>query len=249
MKPEAYRSLLDTEERHWWFRARRRIVMDVLEARLGPAAAGSPPRTLLDVGAGGGALSERLGRFGRIVAVERAPEAMQRLCQREGLAAVAGRLPSLPFRSGTFDLVTAFDVLEHIEDDVAAVCELARVLRHGGHFLGTVPAHPSLWSGHDEVHGHFRRYRPGELESRLEGAGFRVEFATPFQTLLLPAFVTQRWLSRLAAGPPAPPSRPPSLVNAILEAVFAVERRWVGRGWRLPVGSSHLVYARLVSGT
>lgn len=222
--------------------------MDVLEARVGPNAVGSPPRTLLDVGAGGGALSQMLGRFGGVVAVESSPEAMRRLRQRKGLTAVEARLPSLPFRSGTFDFATAFDVLEHIEDDVAAVGELARVLRHGGHFLGTVPAHPSLWSGHDEVHAHFRRYRPGELESRLEAAGFHVEFATPFQTLLLPAFVTHRWLSRLVSKPPAPPSRPPSALNALLETVFASERRWVRRGWRLPVGSSHLVYARLVSG-
>ncbi len=248
MKPEAYRSLLETEERHWWFRARRRIVMDVLGAHLTVADPGAPPRTLLDVGAGGGGLSEAMERFGRVVAVESSTAAMERLRRRRRLKSVSAHLPSLPFRSASFDVATAFDVLEHVEDDEAAVRELARVLRDGGTFLGTVPAHPSLWGGHDELHAHFRRYRPGELESRLEAAGFSIEFATPFQTLLLAPLVAQRWLSRLARRTPSPPSTPPAPLNAVLEAIFASERHWVGRRWRLPVGSSHLVYARKTSG-
>lgn len=247
MKQEAYRSLLETEETHWWFRARQRIVLDVLGARLGTAAPGAAPRTLVDLGAGGGGLSEALGRFGRVVAVEGSPEAMQRLRRRTTVQAVSARLPTLPFPPASFDIATAFDVLEHVEDDLGAIHEVARVLREGGVFLATVPAHPALWGGHDEIHGHFRRYRPGELESRMEAVGFRIEFATPFQTLLLPALVAQRWLSRMVSGSPSVPSTPPRPINSVLEGIFASERRWIGRGYRLPVGSSHLVFARKAS--
>jgi len=247
VKPEAYRSLLETEERHWWFRGRRRIVLDVLGARLARAACGSARPRLLDVGAGGGGLSAALARFGRVVAVESSAEAMVQLRRRAAVTAVSASVLTLPFASGTFDVATALDVLEHVEDDVAAVREIARSLRGGGVFLATVPAHPALWGGHDEIHGHFRRYRPGELESRLESVGFRIEFATPFQTLLLAPLVAQRWLSRMVSASPSAPSTPPPPINSVLEAIFSCERRWVGRGRRLPMGSSHLVYARKAS--
>lgn len=239
MRPDLYDSLADTEETHWWFQARKSIILALLDNEL---LGDNHGLSILDVGAGTGMLAEVLTRFGTVTALEAAPEALAHLERREGITIVRGILPNEHLPRAAYDLVTVFDVLEHIEDDRSAMSDLAEVLRPGGRLLLTVPAHPWLWSSHDEIHHHFRRYRPGEVEDLARTSGLEVRFSSPFQTLLFPLILAERLVRRLR------PSEehtevPPRLVNWIARGVFSFERHWIARRIRAPIGSSHIVLA------
>ena len=177
-----------------------------------------------------------------MTALEAAPEALKHLQRRKDLAIVRGILPNPDLPRGAYDLVTAFDVLEHIEDDRSAMVDMADVLRPGGLLLLTVPAHPRLWSDHDEMHHHFRRYRPGEVEDLARGSGLEVRFSSPFQTLLFPLILAERLVRRVRPSE-APPEVPPRPVNWIAHRMFSLERHWIARRLRAPIGSSHIVLA------
>ena len=247
MRADIFDIIAAVEERHWWFQARKRIILSLLERelpRLAPGRAGE--RRILDVGAGGGMLASAMTQLGQVTAMEGAPEALAHLVRRVGLTVVPGFLPSPDLSPESFDLVTSFDVLEHIEDDRAALHEIRQVLKPGGVLMVTVPAHPWMWSAHDEAGHHFRRYRPREIEKRVAGAGFSILFSSPFQTLLFPLQVAER-VARRWLGPPPEGEElrmPPRWVNRIGYQVFAFERHWIGRRRHAPIGSSQLVLAQ-----
>ncbi len=166
-----------------------------------------------------------------------------------GLGDIAeGTLPDgIPFDGRTFDLIAALDVLEHVGSDRAAVQALGARLRPGGLLIATVPAFRFLWSGHDAIHHHRRRYRRVELSALVREAGLEPLVLTYFNMLLFPPIAALRLLARLfgrAGGDDALPGR---LLNRVLEAVFGLERHVVGR-IPLPFGVSLLVIARRPDG-
>lgn len=174
-----------------------------------------------------------------------------------GLEFAARRVPSaqfyqmdaghIPFRDH-FDVIGAFDVLEHIIDDEAVIEEVGKALRPGGGFLMSVPQHPALWSPQDEHAHHVRRYTSRELRRKLEAAGFEVIRATSFVSLLLPMMFASRLRmrrNRAAVGFDAIDElRQPRAVNIALEAVMTIERGLIRRGSSFPAGGSLLVVAR-----
>jgi SAM-dependent methyltransferase len=186
-------------------------------------------------------------RFGTVEGLETAPEARALARERLGPgfllheAPLPGGLPA----GATYDVVTAFDVLEHLEDVGPALAALRAALRPGGFLLCTVPAFPFLWSAHDEAHHHFRRYRDGLLRGQLQQAGFEVRWSSHFNAWLFPAVaavrLAQRVLPRRTDAPAAQSDLalpPPAPVNALLERLFASERHVLVRGGRLPFGVS-----------
>jgi SAM-dependent methyltransferase len=174
-----------------------------------------------------------------------------------GLSFAARRVPSarfyqmdarsIPFRD-EFDVIGAFDVIEHIDEDAAVIAEVAAALRPGGSFLITVPQHPALWSAQDDHAFHVRRYTATELRRKLETAGFEVIWMASFVSLLLPMmFASRRRLRDDQAGSEfdaIDAIRLPWAVNKVLEAVMAVERVLIRRGVSFPAGGSLLVVAR-----
>jgi SAM-dependent methyltransferase len=240
MEREIYRRMREIEHRHWWFRGRRRILAAVL-GRLGLP----PGAAILDAGCGTGGNLELLGRLGRVTGLESDAEARQVAAERNFAPVLAGSLPDdVPLADATFDLVTLLDVLEHIDDDAGALRAAARLLRPAGFLVLTVPAYACLWSRHDEVHHHKRRYTRGALRERVACTGLTVRHATYFNSWLLPLVALARGLERLRR--PAPAEQlplPPPAVNAILEHVFASERLWVARR-SLPAGVSILLVAQ-----
>src|SRR5262245_484724 len=144
------------EERHWWFVGRRKIVFDLIQRYA------LQPARILDAGCGTGYTGRELRRFGEIYAFDVAPEAVTHAAAR-GLTVKQGELTAIPYADGDFDLVTALDVLEHVENDRLALAELWRVMKTGGTLLFTVPAYHFLWSPHDEVNNHKRRYTAKEI--------------------------------------------------------------------------------------
>jgi SAM-dependent methyltransferase len=232
MREDFYAEYFRIEDQHWWFVGRRRIVLTVLDSFL-PASWEPSGARILDLGCGTGTMLGHLRRFGAVEGVE-ADERAVRFCHARGEDRV--RLldgPTLPFRDGSFDLVTALDVLEHIEDDRVTLRQVARVLRPGGTFLATVPAHPWMWGAQDEISHHFRRYTVRELEDRLVEADLHPDRLTYFNTILFPPICAIRLGRRLwkPAGEPRSDfgMTKRGRANRVLARVFASEARWLER--------------------
>lgn len=235
------RQHLELEERHWWFVARRRILLSLLKRSI----ASKSGLEILDAGCGGGATMKSLGRYGRVLGMEISPQAAE-YNREQGRRVVLGSVEEMPFPDDSFDLVLALDVIEHVSDDLGALKELFRVLRPGGSLLVTVPALRMLWSEHDVANGHYRRYTSGELGRRAKTAGLEVVDTGYFNTILFPAILAVRTLGRLRPKNGASDvSEVPKPLNSLLTAIFSLERHLVGRV-KLPLGVSALCLARKV---
>jgi SAM-dependent methyltransferase len=220
--------LTEVEDRHWWYAERRRLLRRRV-ARLRPGRA-------LDVGAAGGGNTRVLRDLGwQALALEHSAPGAGTAAAR-GLPVLRGDATSLPLADRSLDLVTALDVLEHLTDDRAAVAELHRVLRPGGHLVVTVPVDPRLWSAHDEAVGHVRRYTVPGLRQLLQGAGFEITEVRSWMVVLRPLVALRR---RRSTGSDL--DDPPWWVNRVLGAAVSLDRL-PGLG-RLP-GVSVLVCAR-----
>lgn len=244
MDEDFYEEYFRLEDRHWWFVGRRRIVLGVLAEQRLSRRDGAEPE-ILDLGCGTGTMLGHLRQFGTVRGFD-ADERAVAFCRARGEERVE-QLESdgLPLPDDSLDLVTALDVLEHIEDDRGALAEIARVLRPGGTLLATVPAYDWMWGPQDEISHHFRRYVRDELTAGIEASGLALRRATYFNTLLLPAVAAVRIAHRL---------RPPrelrsdfrftrdGFVNRALGAIFASEARLLARG-DLPAGVSILAVA------
>lgn len=232
------------EDEHWWFVGRRDLL-----CRLVQDARMSPDSPILDVGCAGGATIRRLQHDGytAVTGIDLSAEAVAR-CRQAGLADVHAMDAQRPaFPDGSFDLILASDILEHVPDEAAAVNAWYRLLRPRGVLIALVPAFMSLWSPHDEANHHHRRYRLGELQGRLEAAGFETHRASYWNFLLfLPACVV-RLVQRLwpALGRRSPDLRvPPRAANQLLSGLLEGENRLFQAGLNWPFGLSALVVAR-----
>ena len=235
MDQSLYEAHEQLEASHWWFVGRRAVVRRVLQAH----APETRPLRLLDVGAGTGGMLELLSEFGEVTAVEASDDALERARRRfPGHRVLKGALPG-PLPDETFDVVTAFDVLEHLDDPVEAVRALRARLAPQGRLVCTVPANPLLWSEHDELNHHRRRYTRALLRQHLESGGLRVEWMNHFNTLLFPAAFGVRMLHkalrRRSGEADLKPTAEP--LNGLLTRLFASEAHLVDRA-PLPFGVS-----------
>ncbi len=243
MEEQAYRQQFQLENSHWWFEGRRAVMW----ALLGRAGVRDGAR-MLDAGCGTGRNLQEFGRLGTATGIDPAPEAID-FCRQRGIEGVArGTIEHLEFADGSFDLLLATDVLEHLRDDRAALRELRRVAAPGATLLCTVPAYRWLWSGHDEEHHHFRRYTLRELRAALRAGGWRPLAESYFNTLLLPPIAAVRLLARRRRRE-AEAARPdlrltPAALNGLLAWPMRAEAALIGRGLRLPAGVSIGVVAR-----
>jgi 2-polyprenyl-3-methyl-5-hydroxy-6-metoxy-1,4-benzoquinol methylase len=231
------------ERDHWWFLGRRAIVAAVLERHLPAQAA----RTILDAGCGTGGMLPLLARFGTVRGLEPAAVAVAHCHEAfPDFVVDQGEVPDAVPADGAFDVVTAFDVIEHIADDLGAARALRAATRPGGTVVVTVPALAWLWSEHDDLNGHHRRYDRAGLAGVLERAGLEVRHLSSFNTALLPIVAAARLAQRVRPRPVTPSSdftMPGPLANRVLTSVLSAERRWVaGRG--LPIGVSLVAVAR-----
>lgn len=244
MEQSEYELMYRIETNYWWFVARRGLVTKLIAKWLKPNA----PLAILDVGCGTGANLVALQRFGSTAGCEIEAEAVT-FCERRGLQGVVQQtdLNRLPFGDTTFDLVTAFDVIEHIEEVVAMLRETARVLKPGGHLMVTVPAYKFLWSVHDDSMHHKRRYVRSLLHRHFREAGLEPVETTHFNLLLLPLIIPVRWLRDLVVKPQRTTSDfnldLPRWMNASFRFIFSSEWLWL-RFLPLPAGLSVCGLAR-----
>ena len=233
---------LDEADTHFWFVARQRLIVWALQ-RYFPEA-----RTFCDFGCGGGgvlkAIHERCSQL-KLTGADALAQGLTRARQRAPSAEfVQLDLRRIPF-DGEFDAAGIFDVLEHLDDDVAALEMLRSAIVAGGGLLITVPQHQFLWSAMDEFSHHRRRYHRRELVDKVRRAGFRIEYVTSFMTLLLPALLIARVGKRDPATlEPAAELRIGPGVNRVLSAICAIEFEAIRLGWSLPAGGSLLAVAR-----
>jgi SAM-dependent methyltransferase len=211
---------------HWWYRARRDILADYL-ARYG----GLPSEArILEIGCGTGHNLSMLARFGRVEAIEIDPAARAIASERLGRPVGDAPLPELPeVERGAYDLVAVLDVVEHIADDVAALRAMKDLLKPGGAILIAVPAHQWMWSAHDVVNHHHRRYSKTTLRRAIERAGLRANKLSYFNSLLFPLAAAARVAGKVTGRQDSDDSPPAKPLNAAFEAVFRLERHLVGR--------------------
>jgi SAM-dependent methyltransferase len=229
------------EDRHWWYRGRRTVLERAI-AGLDLPAGGEPIR-ILDAGCGSGRNMIELARHGTVTGVELSQTSVDLARARNSGEVIAGSVLDMPFADDSFELAVSLDVIEHLEDDLGALRELRRTVVPGGALLVTVPAYQWLWSGHDEINHHHRRYTRRSLKAVAEQAGWRQQRTTYFNSLLLPVAILLRILDRVNTKPTESSLDlwvPPEPLNRLLELPLTLEAGMIARGGRIPAGLSLL---------
>jgi SAM-dependent methyltransferase len=226
------------EDRHWWYRGRRTVIERVLEDLALP-----PDARILDAGCGSGRNMIELAHHGAVTGVELSQTSVDLARARGAGEVIAGSVLEMPFADASFDLAVSLDVIEHLEDDLAALRELRRTVAPGGTLLVTVPAYQWLWSGHDEINHHHRRYTRRSMRAVAEQAGWQQVRTTYFNSLLLPVAILLRILERFNTKTTESSLDlwvPPEPLNWLLERPLALEAALIGRSGRIPAGLSLL---------
>jgi SAM-dependent methyltransferase len=242
--PRLFAKLLEAEDRHFWFVSRNRVLADVLAG----LSVGDGKR-VLEIGTGTGntlKVLERACTRATVVGVDLFEEGLAIARRRTTARLVRAKIEQLPFRR-PFDLIAAFDVLEHVEDDRAALANVRQLLAPDGRLFLTVPASARLWSRFDEESHHCRRYEAAQLRERLVEAGYRIERLTFFMASLYPLVRVARLVSdrtRDGGDTVARELRVVPVANSVLTAILSLEARLLAAGVRLPVGTSLLAVAR-----
>lgn len=238
-----YERMAAHDTTHWWYRARRDILADYL-TRWGGLPADA---RILEIGCGTGHNLPMLAQFGEIDAIEIDETARAKASERLGKAVGTSPLPELVgVEPGSYDLVAVLDVIEHVEDDVAALEAIATALKPGGRILITVPAHQWMWSAHDVVNHHKRRYSKAGFAALLAKAGLQGRKLGYFNSLLFPVAVAARFAGKLMGKDDSDDSPPPKPLNTLFEGIFRLERHMVGRV-PLPPGLSLIALASVRS--
>jgi SAM-dependent methyltransferase len=248
MEEAFYEEYAQIEATHWWFEGRRTIFDAIIRSLGLPTDA-----LMLDLGCGTWANLNFVASYGRAIGLDRDAAAARYSRARTRVPVFIGDVMALPFATDAVDLVTAFDLIEHIDDDAACVAEVARVCRPGGFIMVTVPAFRWMWGPQDVISHHKRRYRSQQLLKLFTDEGLEVSRFTYINTILFPLVAAVRLLRRIV------PERSgelksdftmtrPGPINTMLGKLFGAEA-WMLRRWRLPIGVSLLCVARKPRGS
>lgn len=235
MERVIYDRMHEQESEHWWFLARRKILNTVIDRHIHlPNEA-----AILEAGCGTGGNLNMLATKGSVSAFEPDETARDLARSSSGMRVEPGALPDqIPFANASYDMIAMFDVLEHVEDDLASLKALAtRLKAPASRIILTVPALPFLWSNHDVMHHHFRRYTKTSLRSVINTAGLKVETIFYFNSLLLPPAIAARMVKKITRDTTPDEAMPPDLLNSILTSIMASERHFADR-ISLPAGLS-----------
>jgi SAM-dependent methyltransferase len=247
MQQHTYSIMHRVEETHWWFVGRRKIIESFLKhVCVGLKSKETTPESLdiLDVGCGTGANLEMLAQFGNADGVDISEEALE-FCRARGLQQVRqGAAEALPYENNSFDLVTGLDVVEHLDDDVAGLKEMRRVLRPDGRAVLFVPAFMFLWGVQDDISHHRRRYTLDGLQEVVRKAGFEIERASYVNLSFFAPIFFGRLLMRITGLRPASENNITiGALNAALGKLFGAER-FLLRHLNFPFGVSIICVAR-----
>jgi SAM-dependent methyltransferase len=238
MDSTLYDLFYELEDEHWWFQGRKELVLSLLQRHL-PC---DNPR-ILDVGCGTGGMLAGYQELGQALGVDTAEEAAH-FCHLRGLDMMLGSGTELPFADESVDVVSALDVIEHVDDDRGILAEMHRVCRRNGILLLTVPAFQFLWSNHDVLNHHKRRYVRQGIAKLLDGTGFEPLKLSYYNSFLLPAAVLRKWVLRVRNhGTESHLEYVPRPINGIFRKILELEGPVLARG-DFPVGASIICAAR-----
>jgi 2-polyprenyl-3-methyl-5-hydroxy-6-metoxy-1,4-benzoquinol methylase len=249
MESSFYEDYYRHENGHWWFRWRYELITKLVRS-----LKNKPEFRILDAGCGTGQMTKRLEALGEAVGLDSAQEAIDYARSRGVECLVRGSITAPPFADGSFDCVLALDVIEHVDDDIGILLSLYQVIKPGGHLIITVPAFDTLWSEHDEINHHKRRYRSPRLRHLIAEAGFEIDRLSYCNTTLyFPVLATRKaknlWraVSRTKPGENRPLQSDlgdyPKPVNELLFNLMRLETKLMDRV-DMPFGVSILAVAR-----
>ena len=240
MEREVFDRMAEQDQIHWWYVARRKILASLIarEAELPEDA------RILEVGCGTGHNFEMLKSFGRLDALEVDDAARNLASTRLGAPVGDAPLPDLPgVPDGHYDLVALLDVLEHVDNRAESLRSIVAKLRPNGKILITVPAYQWMWSAHDEVHHHKRRYSRAQMLGLVRAGGLEPIKASYFNAILFPLAAAVRFAKKLARIDSSDDAMPPAAINSLFRGLFSAEAGWLARH-DLPFGLSIVVIAR-----
>lgn len=243
MENKLFDEMYKVETQHWWFVARRKIIASVIEG-LGLEANSK----IMDAGCGNGDNLEFLSKYGELTAIEREEKALQKAQSRKIGQVVKGELPD-NFPSDINkenDLIVLLDVLEHIDDDAKSLSMLKNWAKDNAKLLITVPAYQFLWTRHDELHHHKRRYTVGQLKKIIENNGWKVNYISYFNSFLFPLALLDRFKEKIFPSSKGNGlSMPNSVINRLFEKIFSLEACVLGK-YSFPFGLSIIVVAEKI---
>ncbi|MDG2041721.1 MAG: class I SAM-dependent methyltransferase [Bacteroidia bacterium] len=243
MDQKFYQEYYKLEREGWWFKARLSILENYCQAIIT-----NPDMKILNVGAATGATSEMLSKYGKVTSLEYDEFCCKFLKEKTGIEAINASLTELPFENNSYDMICAFDVIEHIENDNKAVEEIYRVLKPKGKYFITVPAFQSLWSNHDVVNHHFRRYKKKQLNKLIESTNLKIDHSTYFNFwLFIPISITRFILNNIPrkkdsnlSGSDNEILQSSNIINRILYRIFHSEKFLLRLNIKFPFGISIL---------
>ncbi len=260
MRPLNYEVMFDVEDDHWWFVGRRSIVFEQIKDALSVQLSGivssvtvrpasAPPKIqILDIGCGTGATMDHLKNYGRPHGIDLSEIPLSFSRRRGHNRVLCASATELPFENESFDLITALDVIEHLDDDVKGLREIQRVLKHGAPAVIFVPAFQSLWGPNDDQSGHKRRYRVGQLLKAVEAADLNVERISYANiAMFIPIWLGRKILTILGREEQAENRINHPAINKFLARVFSSEAKWLSRH-QLPFGVSIICVVRKAEG-
>ena len=243
MEQHTYAIMDEVEGSHWWFVGRRAILETFLRQICSRLETSDSGLKILDVGCGTGANLEMLSQFGEPQGVDVSDDALE-FCKRKGLNVQKGLAETLPYDDEAFDLTTALDVVEHLDDDVAGLREMFRVTKKGGYSLIFVPAFMWLWGVQDDISNHRIRYTKQQITDRLEKAGYTIERATYANWTFFAPILAGRTLMKITGIKPESENNVNiSALNGIFGKLFSSERFWL-KNINFPFGVSIVVVAK-----
>jgi len=232
------------EDKHWWFQGRKKIVLRLLDKYFRKTSGSC----VLDIGCGTGMILKSFSCYGETLGMDKDLEAISHARLKNPDAKFV--LGSFPEESPQtqFDLITVLDLLEHLERDETALIAAAKILKPGGIIIITVPAFGFLWSQHDDLNQHKRRYRLNELKEKIQNAGLSIQKISYYNTFLFLPIVGKKvfdrfFLRRWRPSPKMGIPELPWLLNIVLEKVFSWERYWLTK-MDFPVGVSIVAVAK-----
>ena len=243
MQQHTYAIMDRVEDKHWWFVGRRAILESFMRGIVDKLGNAGINLRILDIGCGTGANLEMLSQFGNAEGVDVSDDALE-FCRQKGLTVQRGLAETLPYEDGSFDVTTALDVIEHLDDDIAGLKEMYRVTKCGGYSLIFVPAFMWLWGVQDDVSNHRIRYNKQQIVERLKQARFSIERATYANWTFFAPILAGRTLMKLTGIKPESENNVNlSALNGVFGKLFSAERFWL-KNFNFPFGVSIVVVAK-----
>jgi len=236
-----YRMFFEIQKKHWWFTSKKEIILDIIPRYTNL----KPESAILDIGCGSGLMLNALEALGQTFGMDMSDAAIQFSQEIFRGPIKKGSLPNnVPYSESKFDLITALDVIEHIDDDAQSLKAIQSLLSEKGTAIITVPAYMFLWSHFDELNEHKRRYTLSELQTKIKKAGLKIEKISYYNTLLFPiAYLVRKLNNLLGRDGVSDIDMPGQTMNTILRKIFTSEKSLL-RYFNLPFGVSILAVVK-----